>query len=50
MMKITNGWDHYDFLMTFPHLHPNRLIEIELIKRRNERLKLERKYKGLDLS
>ena len=50
IMKITDGWDHYDFLMTFPHLHPNRLIEIELIKRRNERLKLERKYKGLDLS
>ena len=50
IMKITDGWDHYDFLMTFPHVHPNRLIEIELIKRRNERLKMERKYKGLDLS
>jgi hypothetical protein len=33
--------------MTFPHLHPNRLIELELIKRRNERLKLERQYKAL---
>jgi hypothetical protein len=28
-------------------LHPNRLIELELIKRRNERLKLERQYKAL---
>ena len=47
IMKISDRWENYDFLMTFPHLHPNRLIELELIKRRNERLKLERQYKAL---
>lgn len=49
MMKITDGWDNYDILMTFPHLHPNRFIELELIRRRNERLRMERQYKGLNL-
>ena len=47
IMKISDRWENYDFLMTFPHLHPNCLIELELIKRRNERLKLERQYKAL---
>ena len=47
IMKISDRWENYDFLMTFPHLHPNRQIELELIKRRNERLKLERQYKAL---
>lgn len=49
IMKISDGWDNYDILMTFPHLHPNRFIELELIKRRNERLMMERRYKGLHL-
>lgn len=45
IMRITNGWENYDMLMTFPHLHPNRGIELDLIKNRNNRLKNERKYK-----
>ena len=45
IMRITDSWDNYDILMTFPHLHLERSIEKQLIKRRNDRLKNERKYK-----
>ena len=43
VMRITEIWENFDYLMTFPHLHPNRQTELELIKKRNERLKWEKK-------
>ena len=49
MMRITDSWDNYDILMTFPHVHKDRIAELELIRRRNERLKMERQYKRLNL-
>ena len=47
IMRITEGWENYDFIMTFPHLHPNRQTELELIKKRNERLKWEKRLAQL---
>lgn len=45
IIRISDSWKNYDFLMTFPPLYPNRMAVKDLIKKRNERIKSEKQFK-----
>ncbi|MBO5006033.1 MAG: hypothetical protein J6C89_01165 [Clostridia bacterium] len=45
IIRISDSWKNYDFLMTFSPLYPNRMAVKDLIKKRNERIKNEKQFK-----